>query len=182
MRQRFEMSAVADQPSAEVAAQRAAILNMTTANLQTALAGYQHELYRRVLDELTVGSLRPVAVELGGSKLLLDDFILLGLPRAVAHDDFLRSLLFGTQRVIDEKLAADTYALSLTLPITEAQLATNPRLVLRQVAAQRRTALQDLLNEYLDAIGAMTHVEELNFVTNTRLELRLSRRLAELAQ
>jgi hypothetical protein len=111
----------------------------------------------------------------------LDDFIILGLPRAVAHDDFLRSLLFGTQRVIDDTLAADIYASSAAQPITEAQLTTNPRLVLGQVAAQHRTAMQDLLDDYLDAISAGTHVEELNFVANTRLELHLSRRLADVA-
>ena len=52
----------------------ATLLNQTSANLQTALAALQHELYGLIFNELSSGSLHAVALELGGAKALLDDF------------------------------------------------------------------------------------------------------------
>ncbi|NJM40848.1 MAG: hypothetical protein HC853_08780 [Anaerolineae bacterium] len=180
----FEAQATPDQPSPELAAQRAALLDAATTALQTRLAGYQYELYRQVLNEIQSGSLRPVAIELAGGKALLDSFITLGFPRAVANDDLLRSLLFGSQRVFDDELVSDFYAIAIsnTTTITTTPFMTNTRVALNQLGLQRADALDALLRQYLDAIGATTHVEESSLLAHTRLQLRLSQRLAKLEQ
>ena len=41
-------------------------------------------------------------------------------------------------------------------------------------------ALPILLGQYLDAIGGTTHAEAFSLIADTRLELRLSQRLAKL--
>jgi hypothetical protein len=182
LKAQFEAQATPDQPSPELAAQRAALLDATTTGLQTRLAGYQHELYKQVLNEVLSGSQRPVVVELAGGKALLDSYIMLGFPRAVANDDLLRSLLFGSQRLVDDGLVSDFYAIAIsdTTTITTTPFMTNTRVALGQVALQRADALDGLLRQYLDAIGAYTHVEEFSLAANTRLGLRLSQRLAKL--
>lgn len=182
LKAQFEAHATPDQPSPELAAQRGVLLDATTTALQTRLTGYQHELYKQVLNEVLSGSLQPVAVELAGGKVLLDSYIMLGFPRAVANDDFLRSLLFGSQRLVDDGLVGEFYATAIsdTETITTAQIMTNTRVALGQLALQRTDALDGLLKQYLDAIGANTHVEEFSLAANTRLELRLSQRLTKL--
>jgi len=56
-------------------------MNMTS-ELESRLAGYQQELYNRVLNELNSGALHPAAMALAGAKKLLDSFI---ADRTVAH-------------------------------------------------------------------------------------------------
>jgi hypothetical protein len=56
----------------------------------------------------------------------------------------------------------------------------NPRLVLGQAAAQRRAAFTDLLNQYLNAITAKTHIESSAYVANTRRMLDLTMRIVHL--
>jgi hypothetical protein len=121
-------------------------------------------------------------VELAGGKALLDSYIMLGFPRAVANDDLLRSLLFGSQRVVDDGVVSDFYATAIsdTTTITTTLFMTNTRVALGQVALQRADALDGLLRQYLDAVGATTHVEEFSLAANTRLALRVSQRLAKL--
>ena len=55
-----------------------------------------------------------------------------------------------------------------------------PRVVLNQVALQRADALDNVLKRYLDTIGAGTHAEEFSLAADTRIELRVSQRLARL--
>ena len=74
-----------------------ALLDATTTSLQTRLAGYQYELYRQVLNEIQSGVLRPAATELAGGKALLDSFITLGFPRAIANDE----LFIDYQPIVD---------------------------------------------------------------------------------
>ena len=177
---KFVADSKRETPSDQLKQQRIDLLNQTSSDLQAALAALQHELYGLVFNELTSGSLHAVALELSGAKVLLDDFITLGLPRAVTQDDLMRSLLFGDQRVFDDNLTTDTYALSFVQPLTQVQILTDTRVALNQLATQRITALDELLGQYLDAIGGTTHAEAFNLITDTRLELRLSQRLAKL--
>lgn len=180
-RTKFDTKATDDIPSNELKAHRAALLAATTADLQKQFVDYQRELYGRVLNEMLSGSLHPVTDELTGGAILLNDFTTLGLPRAVTNDDLMRSLLFGSQRVLDDSLVGEAYAISVSQPVTQVQIMTDTRVALNQLGNQRITALNDLLNEYLDAIGTDTHVEEFNLVANARLELRLAQRLAKLS-
>jgi hypothetical protein len=180
VRSRFTTQSVRNAPSPELQTQRTEIFNKVTADLQDKLGGFQKVLYARIFQELNAGSLRPLAVELGGGKALLDSFISLGLPNALANDDLLRALLFGNQRLFDDALMVDTYALSAVQPVTQVQVITNTRIAIGQLAAQRATALEGLLDEYLDAIGTAAHVEDVGLIGDTRMALRMAQRLAKL--
>ena len=176
----FEALTTVDVPSPELAAQRAELLNTTTNKLETALGGYQQEMYARILNEMTKGSLAPLAVEAAGSKALLDSFVTLGLPRAAGDDEFLHAMLYGNQQLVDDGQIMQSYALSLTQPITGTGLLVNPRLVIGQVAAERSTAFTGMVNEYLDAITAQTHSELPDYIANTRRALDLTMRIVQL--
>ena len=180
VRSRFPTQSVRNAPSPELQTQRTEVFNKVTADLQDKLGGFQKVLYARIFQELNAGSLRPLAMELGGGKALLDSFISLGLPNALANDDLLRALLFGNQRLFDDALMVDTYALSAVQPVTQVQVITNTRIAINQLAAQRATALEGLLNEYLDAIGTTAHVEDVGLIGDTRMALRMAQRLAKL--
>src|SRR4051794_19644848 len=73
----------------------------------------QKDLYGQIRDSLTDRSkddtlkqgIYDAGQRLSGAKALLDAFITLGLPRALEADDFLRSLLHGNQRLLDEDSA-----------------------------------------------------------------------------
>jgi hypothetical protein len=119
---------------------------------------------------------------LSGAKALLDSFITLGLPSAVANDDLLRALMFGSQRVADDGVVTDFYgiAISNTTMLTTTQLLTDTRAALNLLAVQRTNRLDSLLRQYLDAIGANTHAEAFDLIADARLELRLAQRLAKL--
>ena len=144
------------------------------------MGGYQQEMYARILNEMTKGSLAPLAVEAAGSKALLDSFVTLGLPRAAGDDEFLHAMLYGNQQLVDDGQIMQSYALSLTQPITGTGLLVNPRLVIGQVAAERSTAFTGMVNEYLDAITAQTHSELPDYIANTRRALDLTMRIVQL--
>jgi len=180
LRARFVTDSVSEAPTPELATQRAATLDKVTTDTTQTLFNLQHELYGKLFTELTTGSLRPVALELSGAKALLDSFITLGLPRAVSDDDLMRALLFGNQRVVDDGLASDTYAISFIQPITQAQIMSDTRIALNQVATERIDALDVLIGQYLDAIGTSAHVESFDLIADARLDLHLARRMSAL--
>jgi hypothetical protein len=176
---KFEALTTAEVPAPDGAAQ---LLATVTGQLQERLASYQQELYGRILNEMTQGSLKPMATELAGGKALLDGFVSLGLPRAVRNDEFLHAMLFGNQRLVDDSQIIHSYALSGTQPLNEMNLLVNPRLAIGQVADERTAAFQGLVDEYLDAISAETHVEAADYLVNTRRALDLTMRIVELVQ
>lgn len=176
----FEAMSTVDPAASGLAAQRAELLNTITNKLVNALGGYQHELYGRILNEVTVGSLHPLAIEMAGSKALLDSFVILGFPRAVVEDEFLHAMLFGNQQLVEDSQIAQTYALSVTQPITETNLFVNPRPEIRRVADERLAAFSDLLNEYLDAITEQAYIETADYIASTRRELDLTMRIAQI--
>jgi hypothetical protein len=89
-------------------------------------------------------------------------------------------MLFGTQRLIDDSQVLQSYVISASEPITQVNVLVNPRLVLKQSAEERRTAFVELLNQYLDAITAGTHVEGPDFIANTRAVFNLTMRIARI--
>jgi hypothetical protein len=156
---RFERDATPVPLTPDEAAQRARLYDELGSALETRLAGYQQEMYNRILTELNTGSLRQSATELAGGKALLDQLVTVGLARAVSNDD--------------------SYALSRTQPITGTSLLVNPRLTLSQVADQRSAAFTKIVAGYLDAITAKTHSETLDHIASARRELELTMRIAQ---
>lgn len=177
---RFEVLNSVDPASSGLAAQRVELLATVTSQLEKTLYDFQQELYKQILDEVTVGSLRSLATEIAGSKALLDSFVILGFPRAIVEDEFLHAMLFGNQQLIEDTQIAQTYAISATQPITETNLLVNPRPGLRQVADERLAAFSELLKGYLDGISAQAHFEQADFIASTRSELDLTMRIARI--
>jgi hypothetical protein len=178
LKPRFETEAIVVSPSPELAQQRELLLKEVRSKLQERLATYQQALYAKIYNELSIGALRSRMAELAGGKALLDSFVLLGLPRAIANDEFLHAMLFGNQQLVDDSDVAYSYAISATQPITEVNVLINPRLVIKQTADERRIAFSELLNRYLDAITAQTHVEGPDYIASTRSILNLTMRIA----
>jgi hypothetical protein len=102
----FDSRATSETPTPAQATQRTASLASVTTGLQQQFAAYQRDLHGRVLNELAVGSLRPLAGELAGSKALLNSFVTIGLQRAVSNDDFFHAMLYGDQQLVEDSAAS----------------------------------------------------------------------------
>ncbi len=182
LKTRFEQEAVVIDLPADQAARRAELYAALGGLLEARLASYQQRLYNRVLTELNTGSLEQAAVRVAGGKALVDNVVTLGLPHAVSSDEFLHAMLYGSQRLMDDSQILQTYAVSATQPITGASLLLNPRLALDQTAERRSAVLGGIVDKYLDAITANTHVESLESVASTRREMELTARILELGE
>lgn len=88
-------------------------------------------------------------------------------------------MLYGNQQLVDDSQIVQSYALSATQPSTVTNIMVNPRLVIGQKAHQRKEAFAGLIDHYLDAITAKTHVEAVDYVADTRRELDLAVRIAQ---
>lgn len=178
---RIEALTTIDEPTPEVAAQRAELFNTVTNKLEMTLESYQKKMYQRVLHDMTAGAIQAQTIEAAGSKALLDSYVVLGLPRALVADEFLYSMLYGDQQLMDDNEIMQSYSMSLTNPITGTNLLVNPRLTMKSVTEQRSAAFTEMVYQYLDAITAGTHVEGPDYLANTRRMLDLTTRIAHLA-
>ncbi len=176
----FELRSTVDPVPSSVEVERAELAKSTTNKVHAALAGYQKELYKRILDEVSAGSLKDMALAVGGGTALLSAFTTLGLPCAIENDEFLRALLYGNQRLVDHNAIMQSYAISMSQPITGVNLLVNPRLVIWQSADQRIAAFGEIIDEYLDAITEGTHAEAADFIAGTRLALDMTMRIVHL--
>jgi hypothetical protein len=147
--------------------------------VETALGSYQQLLYGRILNEMQQGSMKGMATELAGSKALLSAITTLGLPRAINSDEFLHAMLFGNQQLVETNQIMNSYAMSITQPITGANLLVNPRLPLLQAADDRTAVFSGMIDEYIDAITAKTHSEEPDYLANTRRMVELTARIVQ---
>ena len=179
-KEKFDALTTADQPTPDMVAQQTELYNTVTAKAEKALAGYQKGLYQRLISEMTVGSLKGMAVELGGAKALMDAFTTLGLPNAVSEDEFLHAMLYGNQHLVDHNSIVGSYALSITQPISGANLLLNPRQVIWRTADERVEMYGQIVGEYLAAIAAETHVEAASYIADTRFVLDMTMRVVQL--
>lgn len=116
--------------------------------------------------------MRDGARTVGGAKALLRDLIRLGMPRALAADDFLRAMLYGSQSLpddqqVEERLTGELAWVEELLTRAGAGLSrqyTNVRVVLKQDADYRALALGDALKGYLDALGSGVYSDSLPLV------------------
>lgn len=150
----FDLNAVTVPPTPD----QQALIDSRFANLMAALDAnvqdYQQGLYARMVDQMSSGALHARVVEIAGFKALVDAFTTLGLPRAVANDEFLHAILFGEQRIFDDALIVSTFALSATQPITGPSLLVNQRPLLMERSTARVQLYIELVDGYLAAIAA----------------------------
>lgn len=161
--------------------QRTVFLAQTTTKIHNTLAGYQHELYGRMLTALVApGPLHPLAVETTGSQQLLVKLTTLGLAEAVENDEFFHALLYGNQQLVDDNQIANSLAISATQTVTDTQITVNARQLMQTRTTERLTLFTELLNDYLDAISAATHVETNATLADARRDLKLAVQIAGL--
>jgi hypothetical protein len=189
----FDVNAVVVPPTPDQQAQiDSRFLNLKGA-LDNRLQQDQQVLYARMTDQMDSGTLHPLMVEIAGFKALIDAFTSLGLPRAVENDEFLHAILFGEQRIFDDVLIVNTFALSATQPITGPALLVNQRPLLMERSAARVQLYIELVDGYLAAIAAGQpvaaasvtaatdgYVEGADYLTNARRALDLTVRIARI--
>lgn len=161
--------------------QRTAFFAQTTTKIHNTLAGYQHELYGRMLTALVApGPLHPLAVETTGSQQLLVKLTTLGLAEAVENDEFFHALLYGNQQLVDDRQIVNSLAISATQTVTDTQITVNARAMMQTRTTERLALFTEMLNGYLDAIGTATHVETNQTLAAARRDLTLAVRIASL--
>jgi hypothetical protein len=155
LKRRFEAGSVETSPAVVVddALDRAA----------RGLRMLRAEVYGKIAFELEPGqSLQLYARRLDGAKALIDSFITLGMPDALAADDFLRAMLYGTQSLVDSRQIQERYASAYADALPDGgnrQGSTNPRLAIRSAAKERSSALGASLARYRELIGEQKHTE-----------------------
>ncbi|MEZ4706146.1 MAG: hypothetical protein R3A44_03010 [Caldilineaceae bacterium] len=176
-KERFTNFPEPDPSTPALDALRQELFNNTLHAVELALQGYQHELYGRILDEMNKGVLKGPVGEANGSKALLDTVVSLGLPRAVAGDEFLHAMLYGNQQLADNQMLVQDYMVKLSEPITMTSLTANPRQQWSEVADQRNEVFRELVDGYLAAITQHDHAEAPDYIANTRRALDLTMRI-----
>lgn len=190
----FDLNAVTIPPSPDQQSQIDARFANLKGSLGARLEEYQQGLYARMVEQMDSGALHALMVEIAGIKALLDAFTTLGLPRAVANDEFLHAILFGAERIFDDVLIVDTLAISATQPIAGPELLVNQRPLLMQRSAARVQLYIQLVDGYLAAIAAgenaqaagpaamaaAGHVEAADYLATTRRALELTVRIARI--
>lgn len=157
-------------------------LESVSAALTSRLGELQRAYASRVLGELGRGSMQARLVELAGAKKLLESFIALGLPRATANDDLLRSLLFSKESLIDDQQIAGFYALpapSAEQAVSGADLQVSPRARLLELAKKRRDVLSNVLTDYLGSISTETYSDDNALLGGARFEMAMAGALAD---
>lgn len=140
--------------------------------VQTRLYDYQRDLYSLIASEFSrMGQLQKHAEEFAGATALLNAFIAVGLPRALEADDYLRSLLFGTERILDRDSVYAAY-------VNVVPSNVNIRYILLATLDERVNALDSVLKAYVEQIRQGTHIESQPAVSSTLLVLDLSRVMA----
>lgn len=78
--------------------------NLIADEIEAVLKQHQRAFYFRIIQEMDKqGGLERAIKELSGAKKLLESFVILGMPRSLETNDLLRSLLFGSQGVLESE-------------------------------------------------------------------------------
>lgn len=124
------------------------------------------------------GSLYGPAKALDGSKRIAVAFTSVGFDRDIAMDDFLRSLLFGNQGLMDydlTRLYLAGVAGATAAGTQAAPLLQDPRIALIQATQDRITAFDERVDEYLTKLADGTWQDENAMVEDTLLMAGVAR-------
>lgn len=150
--------------------QRAAILSAIEQELRRLQAAFDE----RVKSDMTTGGLKDATLRLAGSRKLVESFVALGMPQALANDDLMHSLLYSNQALIDDQQVIAAYTRSISATSETTDLTINPRVALIATANKRLVALGQLLTRYTDAINAKTYSEPISLINDARSRMRLA--------
>ena len=142
-----------------------------------------------------VGPLSDAALALDGTKELTKSYIALGLSRTLESSDLLRSLLYGSQSLVDRSQVEDSYINALSYlqqtntaiyynPFDKAALDEYSRLStlfdtvissrLTQIGQTGRTEPQKLVDTALNRIKVYERIGQLNAMAGSSLKLSTS--------
>lgn len=167
LKQQFVAKAV-EQASDE---ERSNNLAEASAFVSHKLEDLQRDYYAKIIAALSSATAaHDVARELSGAKSLIDSFIALGMPRSLESNDYLRSLLYGSQRVLDEDAIKELCAAAIAESLQPS--ARYEKVDVGVVMDQRIEALSGILKKLLDRIngGQLNESHRLLETTLQRLE------------
>lgn len=122
------------------------------------LNDYQAIFYSRVLESFNRVDVLTALTELAGAKMLLIAYITFGFSQSLETDDFLRSLLFGNERVPEEDgISASKADLRKVFQAAIEQLKAGNsvhKVQIESVLSERIDGLSRLLNGLLEEIDA----------------------------
>ena len=127
---------------------------------------FRRILYQNLLLEFNQPSdLQRAANELAGSKALFDGFINLGFSQSFESDDFIRSFLYGIDRVLDLESTKELYQRTIDGEFNASP--KNGRVDFSAALDQRCNALQRWITNHLARIESDGRSESLRLVSAT---------------
>lgn len=118
--------------------------------IEQSLRKVQAQYYAQVASELLkAGNMQTAARNLSGVKGLLDAYIAFGLSRSLETNDYLRSLLYGSEQAPDEKTISEIYDAAAVL-LNDNQPV--PKIDISEIASRRLNDLARVVNEILGSI------------------------------
>jgi hypothetical protein len=130
-------------------------------------------VHSKILAELT-GSLRGPLDALDGATSAVQSLVALGLPRVLATDELLQSLLYGSQALVG------SYDVANRLLEAESAKLNEARAKLALDAGRRAASLRSHLHRYVAMLVAADYVEGEPTVEESVLRLQVSDRLRRL--
>jgi hypothetical protein len=146
-----------------------------TSQVDQSLRQEQQNLYQKVLDGFAGGPVFNAARQLSGAKALVDALVTLGLPRALETDEYFRSFLHGSQRLLDQD--AEQRLSELYTAAKSALPDHNVRSDIKATMDQRIDALKGVIWSYLAQIDAHTYTESQRLIATTLDRLTIANAL-----
>jgi hypothetical protein len=153
-------------PSLSELQQRNRLQLEVAAQVQAVLRGHQAVLYDDILTNRLGGStqLRAAVEVLSGAQRIWGAYVSLGLSRAMAYDDYLKGLVYGSEGLLDlEKIQA-----LYTDAIERLDGGENvPKIQIGQIGEDRAKVLAGQIGDYLQRIGSGEYEESFALVDDT---------------
>ena len=133
--------------------------------VQKRLVELQRGHYRFIIGSLDeTGALQSSTEELSGAKALLESMIALGFSQSLENDDFVRSLLFGSERLPDANAIKDLCNIGIERSYDSNQ---NAKVDIGLILDERINALENWITNRLAQIDRTKRTESFSLVTST---------------
>lgn len=171
MRARFEQNSFEVSPNADEQSARKELLEQVTKRVDDGLRAHLANIYNLAQLNPQSNVVRHVTAKVSGAKALLSGFINLGMPRALAADDYLRSFLYGYQSLPDERQISARY---VEVATASERQSVNVRSLIKSDSDRRADALGELLSGYLEQQAKKQHFESQPYLEDTLLRLNIA--------
>jgi hypothetical protein len=180
LRAQFETASSEAPGDAQEQNNRDQLLREITTQVEQVLSDQQMRFYRWFYEYVvqgleTAGNLSAAAQTLSGVKKVIDGFVALGFARSLEQNDFLRALLFGSQRLPDGDVIQAIYTAAIAS--FDAGQAV-PKVEIQAVAHERREALAEVLADILHQIRQRQFTEDHRLVNTILQKINLYKTMA----